>query len=455
MATAIIASIAAGIAIGLGGLTYFFKRQAHVAGLENERLRQEKEGLSNQLATRNAEVEAEKREVTRLNIQLENLPDSLLDRLKNISTDINKQLLEENSKKVVDLNKDLVAGEIGKFESRIAQILDELRSQNTAGTNKVSILEGVIQNLSTTHGQLKSTAENLTRALTSAGTSKTQGNWGEDKMRRMLEAAGLLERVHFYTQEQLEDSKGAKLIPDFVIKMPEGHKLIVDSKVSLPSAVQLSRAVNEEEIKTAREEVCGSLLSHIENLATKNYPKLLGQETPEFVVMFVPLPGIIDAACEHKADLYDYALQKKIILAEPRTVMALLLCAANIWRLSEQNKNHGKIIKLAESLLEQIISIRESWIKIGQRLDDAKSIYEETSKKVIGSGGRSLEGYANQLVDLNITPRISKSAGGKKRKNQGLGAISAQLTDIQTEEISEVEEDGNTDGADNEGEETR
>ena len=221
-------------------------------------------------------------------------------------------------------------------------------------------LQGMVALLNQTHQTLSTKAEQLTHALTSSGSSKVQGCWGEMQLNRLLEDSGMMKHVVLSPQKSVRDSENNLLRPDYVINLPEGKKMILDAKVSLPSSLLVKTSGSEDELSDARKDLCGSLIKHIDDLANKNYSKAFGDWSPEFVLMYVPLPGLIDEAIEHKRDLYEYAIRKNVILAEPRTVMALLICAANIWKVSDQNKNQGKIIKLGERLLSDLGAVTVS-----------------------------------------------------------------------------------------------
>jgi DNA recombination protein RmuC len=429
----IIAILGISAAIACGALAWVFRKQASILSAEKSRLEIE-------LAESRASLKAEKTAASMVEEKLNQLPASLVDKLKNESSTINERLLEKSSQKVISDNEAAVKSHINNFQASINQILDELRNQHTTGGMRVQSLEAMVRVLNESNQSLTAKAGDLARALTSSGSSKTQGSWGEAQLRRLLEDSGMMKHVSFSPQETIKDSENNRLVPDFVINLPEGKKMIVDAKVSLPSAFKVKTFKNEDELREAREELHKSLIAHIDGLAAKNYAKAFGDWSPEFVFMYVPLPGVIDEAIEHKRDLYEYAIRKNVVLAEPRTVMALLLCASQIWKLSEQNQNQGKIIKLGEDLLGALGSVRESWMKMGEGLSKAKEAYEAAGQKVLGSDGRSLEGYAKKLQDLSVTPKISKSAGRRKRKTQVIEGGQGQFLDVSAEQVADEAE---------------
>jgi len=429
----IIAILGSSAAIACGVLAWFFKKQASTLSAEKSRLEIE-------LAESRASLKAEKTAATMVEEKLNQLPASLVDKLKIENSKINEELLDKSADKVVNYNKEAVKKHIDDFQLEITRGIKNLKKDHDKGRTRVGELNGFIQSMNDASKSLMDKTDSLTRALTSSGSSKVQGIWGEDRMKRILGQAGLLNRVHFVSQTAISDSDGNKQIPDFVIQLPDEKKMVVDSKVSLPAAVKLREATTEAQLADARKQLCDSLTNHIDGLSVKNYPKAQGVGSPEFVIMFVPLPGVIDEAIEHKNDLYEYAVSKGVVLAEPRTVMALLLCASQIWKLSDQNQNQGKIIKLGEDLLGALGSVRESWIKMGEGLSKAKEAYEAAGKKVLQDDGRSLEGYAKRLQTLGITPRISKSAGGRKRKTQAIEGGQGQFLDVSSEQVADEAE---------------
>ena len=225
---------------------------------------------------------------------------------------------------------------------------------------------------------------NLTKAL--KGDNKMQGNWGELVLERVLEKSGL-EKGREYDVQQSFSIEGQKRIPDVVVHLPEGKKMIIDSKVSL---VAYERFVNEEDDllkKNYLNEHISSLKKHVEQLSAKNYHTIYDIESPDFVLLFVPIEAAFATALNNDSYLYNKAFEQNIIIVTPTTLLATLRTIDSIWTNQKQQQNAYEIARQAGALYDKFYGFVTDMEKIGKKLDDAKTEYGFAMNKLVEGKG--------------------------------------------------------------------
>jgi DNA recombination protein RmuC len=236
---------------------------------------------------------------------------------------------------------------------------------------------------------------NLTKAL--KGDNKMQGNWGELVLERVLEKSGL-EKGREYDVQQNFIIDGQKRIPDVVIHLPEGKKMIIDSKVSL---VAYEKFVNEEDEnlkKSFLNEHLFSLKKHVEQLSSKNYQALYTIESPDFVLLFIPIEAAFATALNQDNFLYNKAFEQNIIIVTPTTLLATLRTIDSIWTNQKQQQNAYEIARQAGALYDKFYGFVSDMEKIGKKLDDAKTEYSQAMNKLVEGKGN----LVNSVQKLKI-----------------------------------------------------
>jgi len=252
-------------------------------------------------------------------------------------------------------------------------------------------------------------ANNLAKAL--KGDFKKQGNWGEMILESVLNKSGLEKGREYLVQECETDEEGNRKQPDVVITLPEGKKFIIDSKVSLRAFEASINAESEEEKNSYLKAHSLAVKNHIDGLSAKNYHDLYETESPDFVLMFIPIDDAFSAALRHNNDLYEYGHVKNVILVTPSTLLATLKTIESIWRNEKQNRNALAIAKEAGSMYNKFVSFVGDMDKIGKQLATVQSTYDISFKKLTEGRG-NLVSKAEKIKALGA--KASKSLGDVK-----------------------------------------
>ena len=231
------------------------------------------------------------------------------------------------------------------------------------------------------------------------GDKKTAGNWGEAQLQRTLELAGLLPGDHFETQTSFTDSAGKRRLPDFVIKLPDRKSLVIDSKVSLVDYEKAISAETEEEREHALRAHARAVRNHIDDLAAKDYANLPGLDSPDFVLMFMPVEPAYIEAMKHNRDLFNYGYQRSVVMVSHTTLMPILRTVANLWMIDQSNRQAREISARAGEIYNQVCLVAERLQKLGNTLKAANNHYNQTVKGLAGQQG--LHGKIDRFRQLS------------------------------------------------------
>ncbi|MCF7858505.1 MAG: DNA recombination protein RmuC [Candidatus Cloacimonetes bacterium] len=347
------------------------------------------------LSTVNLNLE-EKLEVQKQDI--EELQIKFTDAFKNLANEI----LEEKTKKFTEQNRtnldellNPLKEKIKDFEAKVERTDEKNRSSHT------SLIEQ-IKSLKDLNKKISDDANNLTKAL--KGDVKMQGNWGEVILERILEESGLRNGIEYETQVSMTDEAGHRQQPDVIIKLPENKHIIVDSKVSL---VQYERMISSETEKQKRGYLKAlnlSVKSHIDDLHKKHYHDLKDLNSPDFVMLFIPIEGVFAVIMQHDKTIYQYAYNKQIVIVSPSTLLATLRTIAFIWRQESQTKNAMEIARQGGALLDKLNGFIEDLEKIDINLKRSQSAYDDAIKKLC-TGKGNLISRAQNIEKLGATAK--------------------------------------------------
>lgn len=280
------------------------------------------------------------------------------------------------------------------FKEKLDQFEAEVRATNLKELERHVNMETVIRGLTEKHDQMHNTAQNLADAL--RGSQKTQGDWGEMALERILEMSGLEKGREYTTQESFRDEHGLILRPDVIIHLPENKHIIIDSKVSLKAFEQFINDENETDRKALLAAHIISIKAHIKQLGDKNYTHLSGLDTPEFVLMFIPLESSFALAIREEPGLYQQAWEKRVVLVTPSTLLATLKTVESIWKQERQTKNAIDIADQAGKLYDKFVGFIADMENIGKKQTDAAKAYDEAMKK-LHTGPGNLLGSTEKL----------------------------------------------------------
>jgi DNA recombination protein RmuC len=358
--------------------------------------------LTNSLAAAEADYRNLEEKLEERKEEAQELQKKFTDQFKNLANEI----FEEKSKKFTDQNKsnifDLLKplGEkIVEFEKRVEETHKDTISRNSA-------LREQLENLQRLNVQMTKEAENLTRAL--KGDSQTQGAWGEFILESILEKSGLERDREYSIQESFTTSEG-RLRPDVIIRLPENRHVVIDSKVSLTAYNSFINAQTEEEKVIALKAHLISIRQHMKGLSEKNYQNISDQSL-DFVIMFIPIEPAYILAIQSEKNLYEEALQRRIVFVSPTLLIPSLQLIKNVWKQEYQNRHVLDIANKAGDLYDKFVGFTEDLITLGRHMDSSKKMYEESMKKLsVGSG--NLVRRTEELKKLGA--KASKSIDGK------------------------------------------
>jgi DNA recombination protein RmuC len=324
---------------------------------------------------------------------LESAKKQLSDEFKVLANQIFEQKqaqFTQSSQTTIEAVLKPMQGALDAFKSRV----EVVHKEDLEG--RASLSEQLKQ-LHSLNSQMTEEAQNLTQAL--KGDSKTQGNWGELILERLLERSGLTEGVEFEREKSFTDQKGKRFRPDVIINMPDHKHVVIDSKVSL---VHYEQALNENDSiakSTAIKAHLASLQKHIATLADKRYEHLDQLNAPDFVLMFVPVEGAYLMAIEADSRIFEDAFEKRVAVVTPTTLFTTLKTIEQLWRYERQSENTVKLIKRAAEVHDKFVGFVESFEKVGKQLQTAQTTYEQSRKQMI-SGQGNLVRQAEMLKDL-------------------------------------------------------
>lgn len=251
--------------------------------------------------------------------------------------------------------------------------------------------------------RIGSDAANLTRAL--KGDSKQQGDWGEMVLATLLENSGLRKDEEYFVQEQTKDSEGRSFRPDIIVRFPEGRSVVIDSKVSLTAYANAVATEDDAQRDRLLREHVQSVRRHVDELAEKDYSKLV-DDAIGFVLMFIPNESGYIAAMRQQPDLGRYAYQKHIIIISPSNLLMALQLAYNLWQYDRQNKNVEKIVKAAADLYDKVAGFGDTFSSLGDLIARLSGAFEKARLQLYDGKGnvmRRIEG----LKSLGVTPKKS------------------------------------------------
>ena len=294
------------------------------------------------------------------------------------------KILEEKSSKFTEQNRENIKNILNPLQEKIQDFEKKVENTHKESIDYHAALRQQIVGLKEMNLQMSKETLNLTKAL--KGDSKIQGNWGELVLERVLEKSGLEKDSEYFVQQSFTNAKGKRILPDVVIHLPDNKKMIIDSKVSLTAYEQYINSDNEEQKEQAVKEHVNSLKRHIEQLSEKNYQDIYQIESPDFVLLFIPIEPAFAVALNYDNQLYNKAFEKNIVIVTPTTLLATLRTIDSMWNNEKQQKNAIEIAIQAGRLYDQFVNLTNDLIKVGNQLKTVQGSYDSTMKKLTGTG---------------------------------------------------------------------
>jgi len=312
------------------------------------------------------------------------------------------KIFEEKSKKFTENNKSSLDNILNPLKENIESFKRRIEETNENSIKRNINLIDQIKNLQTENYEMREATSNLTKAL--KGDQKTQGNWGEIILEKILENSGLREGHEYTSQAKgmgLKNEEGKRTAPDIIINLPDKKHLIIDSKVSL---VSYSRFVNSDDKKERAQYLSDfqtSIKSHINNLDSKHYADVKKLNSPDFVFLFVPIEGSFALLMQKDNTLFNYAYNKRIIIVSPSTLMATLQTITYIWRQDNQTKNATEIARQGGNLYDKFVGFLEDLQNIEKHINKTKDSLTSAKNK-LKSGSGNLIDRVNKIKELGI-----------------------------------------------------
>ena len=330
--------------------------------------------------------------------------DSLKQTMSLVFEKLSNELMDKRGKELSHKNQSELSLLLLPFKEQLSRFSQSLLEIHQKDIQERAELGTEIRHLKSLNQKISEDAINLTNAL--HGQVKTQGCWGELILERTFECCGLIKGKEYDTQVALRDDKTQKLYqPDAIIYLPDDRHIIVDSKVSLTAYNNYCAADTEQDKTRLIKEHIQSIKNHIKQLSDKNYQKLLGEKTLDFVLLFMPIESAFALAISAEEKIISDALNKNILLVTPTTLLATLRTIENLWRIEKQNKNTENIIEKAGDLYDKFAGFCNDMVDVGKRISLLEKTYDSAYKKLRAGRGS----ITNKMEDLkNMGVRTTK-----------------------------------------------
>jgi DNA recombination protein RmuC len=365
-----------------------------------ESLRQEKNELAIKLARKENDFNNLVQKNEEQKEEVNNLQEKFTKEFENLAN----KILEEKTNKFTEQNKENLKTILNPLQEKILHFEKKVEDTHKESIDHHASLRQQILGLRDLNEKMSKEAINLTKAL--KGDSKIQGNWGELILERVLEKSGLDKGREYEVQQSFTNDSGNRIQPDVIINLPDGKKMVVDSKVSL---THYERFVNEEDddLKDNHlKEHVNSIKRHVDQLGEKNYQDIYKMESPDFVLLFVPIESAFALALNEDINLYNKAFEKNIVIVTPTTLLATLRTIDSMWTNQKQQENALEIARQAGALYDKFEGFVADLIRIGKKMDEAKEEYK-------GAMGKLTEGNGNLVRSVEKL----KKMGAKAKKS--------------------------------------
>ncbi|WP_372935605.1 DNA recombination protein RmuC [Seonamhaeicola sp.] len=353
-----------------------------VSKIENEReeIRREKEFLNAELTKKNTEFENLQHKNNEQKQEVEKLQEKFTKEFENLAN----KILEEKSNKFTEQNKENIKNILNPLQEKIQGFEKKVEETQFKSVKMHSALEEQLKGLKDLNQQMTKEATNLTRAL--KGDSKMQGNWGELVLERVLEKSGLEKDREYFVQQSFTRDDNSRVMPDVVLHLPDGKKMIIDSKVSLTDYERLVNADEDDKPQFLKAHV-NSVKRHVEQLSSKNYQDLYDIESPDFVLMFIPIEPAFAVVVNEDNSIYNKAFEMNIVIVTPSTLLATLRTIDTMWNNEKQQRNAIEIAKQAGALYDKFEGLVKDLTGVGKKIDAAKSDYSAAMNKLVDGRG--------------------------------------------------------------------
>ena len=374
-----------------------FEKQLALSNTEKETIRAEKDSLAIQLSKKETDFENLWERNKEQKQEVEQLQEKFTKEFENLAN----KILEEKTTKFTEQNKENLKNILSPLQDKIQLFEKKVEDTHKESIDYHAALRQQILGLREMNEQMSKETLNLTKAL--KGDSKMQGNWGELVLERVLEKSGLEKDREYFVQQSFVTEDGSRVFPDVIINLPDGKKMIVDSKVTLTA---YERYINEEDDNLKAQHLKEHVVSinrHVEQLGNKNYQDLYQMESPDFVLLFIPIESAFAIALNEDTSLYNKAFEKNIVIVTPSTLLATLRTIDSMWANQKQQENALEIARQAGALYDKFEGFVTDLVKIGKKMDEAKIEYQGAMNKLV-------EGKGNLITSVEKLKKMGAKA---------------------------------------------
>ena len=358
-----------------------FRTEIEKLYADKDILRNEKEAINIKLTKKEVDFENLWERNREQKQEVEQLQEKFTKEFENLAN----KILDEKSNKFTEQNKENMKNILSPLQDKILNFEKRVDDTHKESIGFHATLREQIVGLSQLNAQMSKETLNLTRAL--KGDTKMQGNWGELVLERVLEKSGLEKDREYFVQQSHTTVDGNRVFPDVVINLPDGKKMIVDSKVTLTAYERYINEEDDDNKKLFLKEHVIAIRRHVEQLGEKNYQDLYQIESPDFVLLFIPMEPAFALALNEDTALYNKAFEKNIIIVTPSTLLATLRTIDSMWTNQKQQDNALEIARQAGALYDKFEGFVADLIKIGKKMDEAKIEYSGAMNKLVDGSG--------------------------------------------------------------------
>lgn len=378
---------------------------------ERERIRHHKDDAQNQLTKTETEYKNLQEKLTTQKTEIENLQEKFAKEFENLAN----KILDQKSQKFTTSNKENIEQILNPLKEKIKTFEDKVQKNQDNFNEKNTRLDEVIKRLNDENRKMSEEAEKLTKAL--KGESKTQGNWGELILERVLEKSGLTKGREYQVQQSYQDESGQRFMPDVIINLPNDKQMVIDSKVSLTAYERYVNTEDEKEQIAHLKAHLNSLKTHIKQLSAKNYQDLGFKQSPDFVLMFIPVEPALYLAQNEDQNFYYSAFKDNILLVSPTTLLSTLRTVDMIWSNEKQQQNANEIATHASNLYDKFSNLLDELETLGNRIKSTDKAYTTAMKKLTGQ--QNLVKDIEKLQELGVKSNKQISPKWIKKSNKG------------------------------------
>lgn len=386
--------------------------RANDTKLELEKYRETIIELNSALSAKNADYINLNKKLEAQKSEVENMQNKFTDQFNNLAN----KILEEKSQKFTEQNKQNIDQILHPLNEKLKDFEKKVEDTYVKNVKDRTDLQAEVRKLYDLNTKISEDANNLTKAL--KGDVKKQGNWGEMILERILENSGLEKNREYKTQESFAREGGGSYQPDVVIYLPDNKHIIIDAKVSLVAYENYVSSESKEDHARFMKDHLKSIRAHIKELSDKQYFKLEGLNTPEYVLLFIPIEASFSIAISEDNALFTEAWSNKIVIVSPSTLIATLMTVASIWNQENQTKNAIEIARQSGNLYDKFEGLLKDLTQLGKRIEDTQKYYNDSMNKLTEGKGnlisrvenlRTLGAKASKVLPQSLIERAKEN----------------------------------------------